>query len=67
MIATLAGGALIGLAAAWLMAANGRVAGISGMAGGLLSPGACWRAAFLIGLLLYIASFFAKGEAPKAA
>ncbi len=50
MTVALAGGALIGLAAAWLMAANGRIAGISGMLGGLLSAGACWRAAFLIGL-----------------
>jgi uncharacterized membrane protein YedE/YeeE len=50
--AALAGGALIGIAAVWLMAANGRVAGISSMLGGLLSAGACWRAAFLIGLPL---------------
>lgn len=55
MTAALTGGALIGLAAVWLMAANGRIAGISGMVGGLLSAGACWRAAFLIGLPLGVA------------
>ncbi|MFP4518837.1 MAG: YeeE/YedE family protein [Oceanicaulis sp.] len=58
------GGALIGLAAVILMAGNGRIAGISGIAGGLIGPrqGAGergWRAAFIIGLvaapLLYMA------------
>ena len=34
--ASLAGGALIGLAALWLLHANGRIAGISGIVGGLL-------------------------------
>lgn len=34
---SLAGGALIGLAAAWLVAFNGRIAGISGIVGGLLT------------------------------
>ncbi|MBN3821844.1 YeeE/YedE family protein, partial [Paraburkholderia sp. Se-20369] len=35
---SLAGGVLIGLAAAWLVLFNGRVAGISGIVGGLLAP-----------------------------
>ena len=50
----LAGGGLIGLAAAWLILLNGRVAGISGMVGQLLSPGGdkSWRLAFVAGLLL---------------
>lgn len=52
----LAGGMLIGLAAAVLMAFNGRVAGISGVLGGLVferRPGdRLWRALFLAGLLL---------------
>lgn len=51
---SLAGGALIGLAAALLMLANGRVAGISGIVGGLLRPvvgDARWRIAFICGLL----------------
>ncbi|GIZ13927.1 YeeE/YedE family protein [Pseudomonas sp. NCCP-436] len=51
----LAGGALIGLAAAVFALANGRVAGISGLLGSLLQRGAEGRgekAAFLLGLLL---------------
>ena len=51
----LAGGALIGLAAAIFALANGRVAGISGLLGSLLQPGAEGRgekAFFLLGLLL---------------
>ena len=50
----LAGGALIGLAASLLILLNGRIAGISGILGGLLRPGPgeiAWRAAFLIGLV----------------
>lgn len=51
----LAGGALIGLAAAIFALANGRVAGISGLLGSLLQRGAEGRgekAAFVVGLLL---------------
>ncbi|WP_434631404.1 YeeE/YedE family protein [Chromobacterium sp. CV08] len=50
----LAGGALIGLAAAWLVLFNGRVAGISGIVGHLLAPGGDkgWRLAFVAGLVL---------------
>lgn len=52
----LAGGGLIGLAAAALLLFNGRVAGISGILGGLLihpQPGdRRWRLWFLAGLLL---------------
>ena len=50
----LAGGAMIGLAAALLVLFNGRIAGISGILGGLLrrSPGEVgWRLAFLLGLV----------------
>lgn len=50
----LAGGVLIGASAALLLLANGRIAGISGILGGLLGPSIrdwAWRAAFLIGLL----------------
>lgn len=53
-LAPLAGGALIGTSAALLLMANGRIAGISGILGGLLAPRAhdwIWRAAFLLGLL----------------
>ncbi|RMH83150.1 YeeE/YedE family protein [Pseudomonas sp. AOB-7] len=51
----LAGGALIGLAAAIFALANGRIAGISGLLGSLLQPGAQGRgeaALFLLGLLV---------------
>lgn len=60
------GGALIGLAAVFLMAANGRIAGISGIAGGLIGPDQsvaerAWRAAFLAGLVLAPALYMAFG------
>ena len=50
----LAGGALIGIAAGMLVLLNGRVAGISGVIGGLLKPARgdiAWRVAFVAGLL----------------
>ena len=51
----LIGGFLIGVASILLMAVNGRVAGISGIAGGLLIPRPeemAWRGLFLAGLIL---------------
>jgi len=51
----LAGGALIGVAAALLVLLNGRIAGISGIVGGLLAPvrgDTAWRMAFVAGLLV---------------
>jgi uncharacterized membrane protein YedE/YeeE len=53
--ASLAGGALIGLAASLLLIGQGRVAGISGIASNALlgrSGDRAWRAAFLSGLVL---------------
>ena len=50
----LAGGALIGLAASLFVLLNGRIAGISGVIGGLFrpSPGDIgWRVAFVLGLV----------------
>ena len=50
----LAGGALIGLAAAMFVLLNGRIAGISGVIGGLFKPvkgDVAWRAAFVLGLV----------------
>jgi uncharacterized membrane protein YedE/YeeE len=50
----LAGGVLIGLASVWLLAANGRIAGVSGILHGLFAqpPGdRRWRAAFIAGLI----------------
>ena len=52
--ASLVGGALIGVAAAMLVLLNGRIAGISGIIGGLLKPAkgdVLWRAAFVLGLV----------------
>jgi uncharacterized protein len=52
--AALAGGLLIGLAAALLLLLNGRIAGISGVVGGLLRPvrgDIGWRVAFMLGLV----------------
>ena len=50
--ASLAGGVLIGLAAALLVLFNGRIAGISGILGGLLRPrGFCARGERLAQLL----------------
>jgi uncharacterized protein len=54
-VSALIGGALIGLAASALYAATGRIAGISGIAGGLLRAGrtdAAWRLLFLGGLVV---------------
>ncbi|GAC1603687.1 MAG: YeeE/YedE family protein [Ramlibacter sp.] len=51
---SLAGGVLIGIAAAMFALLNGRVAGISGVLGGLLRPvrgDVSWRAAFVLGLV----------------
>mgnify|MGYP000933010506 FL=1 len=50
----LLGGMLIGLAAAMFALLNGRIAGISGVLGGLLKPvrgDIAWRAAFVLGLV----------------
>lgn len=49
------GGALIGISASALLLLNGRVAGISGILGGLVRPRAeetSWRALFVAGLLV---------------
>ena len=51
----LGGGALIGISASILLLLNGRVAGISGILGGLVRPRAdetSWRALFVVGLLV---------------
>ena len=56
----LAGGVLIGLAAAMLVLFNGRIAGISGILGGLLRPkrgDLSWRLAFVIGLIIAPAAY----------
>jgi uncharacterized protein len=65
--ASLAGGVLIGIAAAMLVLLNGRIAGISGIVGGLLMPRhgeIAWRLAFVGGLLLAPAMMKVLGEIP---
>ena len=60
------GGALIGLAAVMLMLLAGRVAGISGIAAGVLGVGAIdrgWRIAFIAGLILAPAATMLAGYA----
>jgi uncharacterized membrane protein YedE/YeeE len=60
----IAGGAPIGLSAAILWVANGRIAGISGILGGLLAPLNAdfpWRAAFVAGILLAPLLYRASG------
>jgi len=52
---SLLGGLLIGTASALFILANGRIAGISGILGGLLRPSSgdvLWRLAFLLGLIV---------------
>lgn len=52
--ASLAGGVLIGVAAAMFVLLNGRIAGISGVLAGLLKPvkgDSSWRVAFVLGLV----------------
>jgi uncharacterized membrane protein YedE/YeeE len=58
--ASLAGGLLIGLSAAMFLLFNGRIAGISGILGGVLRPvkgDIGWRIAFMLGLVLAPAVF----------
>ena len=58
----LIGGALIGIAASLLLLLNGRIAGISGILGGIFGTvgGAerYWRLAFIIGLICGAAIYF---------
>lgn len=66
----LLGGALIGFAAALLMLLTGRIAGISGIFGGLLAPNAGdrgWRVAFIAGLIAapLLASFVTSAALPS--
>ncbi len=63
----LAGGVLIGISAAMFVLLNGRIAGISGILGGLLRPmrgDIGWRVAFMLGLVLAPASYALFSELP---
>jgi len=64
----LMGGALVGTAAALFVLLNGRIAGISGVLGGLLRPvkgDVAWRAAFVIGLIIAPLIYVLFGSPPK--
>ena len=59
-VSGLMGGLLIGLAVTLMMLLNGRIAGISSIVSGLLTPKSGdtgWRAAFVVGLLLGALAF----------
>jgi uncharacterized protein len=59
-VSALIGGTLIGLGAAVLLLANGRIAGISGIVGGMLTPAAgdlVWRLCFVVGLIAGAGAF----------
>src|SRR5215468_5822400 len=62
------GGVIIGVAVAMLVLLNGRVAGISGIVGGLLRPApgdVVWRLAFIAGLVAAPLFFSAMGKPPS--
>ena len=66
----LTGGLLIGTAAAMFALLNGRIAGISGVLGGLLKPArgdVAWRVAFVLGLVIapLVYGSFAAWPAPR--
>lgn len=65
---SLAGGLMVGVAAALLINLNGRVLGASGILGGLIPPrgDAAWRLSFVAGLLIAPLAFglFKIGQAP---
>lgn len=66
--ASLSGGLLIGLAVALLLMLNGKIAGISGIIGGLFRPSqgdVSWRVAFLAGLVLSPPAFALVSPLPE--
>jgi uncharacterized protein len=68
-VSGLIGGLLIGLAVALMLLLNGRIAGVSGIVSGLVTPKAGdtgWRAAFVLGLPLGAFAYIlvAGGPAP---
>ncbi len=65
---SLAGGLMIGVASAMFLFFNGRIAGISGIAGGLLRPlrgDIAWRIAFISGLVISPLVFALAAPLPK--
>ena len=66
-VPALVGGALIGLAATWLLAALGRIAGISGIVNGLVEgapEGRGWRLAFVLAMVAAAGAWFAFTGTP---
>jgi len=64
---SLAGGIMIGAAAAMLVLLNGRIAGVSGIIGGVLRPAGgdlAWRVAFIAGLLVAPVVYRLTGSPP---
>ena len=64
---SLAGGVLIGLATGMFLFLNGRIAGISGILGGLLRPikgDVGWRVAFVAGLIFSPIAFIVATPLP---
>ena len=67
-LTALAGGMLIGIAAAMFALLNGRIAGISGVLGGLLRPvkgNGAWRIAFVLGLVGTSAVYLLVAALPR--
>jgi uncharacterized protein len=65
--ASLSGGILIGIAAAMFILLNGRIAGISGILGGLLTPqkgDIVWRALFIGGMVLAPSAWLLFADLP---
>jgi uncharacterized protein len=68
-VSGLVGGLLIGLAVTLLLLLNGRLAGISGIVGGLINPkggDSAWRVAFVAGLPLGALAFALASGGPLA-
>ena len=70
-VSALIGGALIGLSVLLLLLLNGRIAGVSGIAGGLLATNPkpprseiAWRVLFLVGLALGAAAYSLVAPVP---
>lgn len=67
-VMSLTGGLLIGLASVMFLLFNGRIAGISGILGGLLKPARgdiAWRIAFVAGLLISPVVFAVAAPLPE--
>jgi uncharacterized protein len=65
---SLAGGVLIGIAAAMFALLNGRIAGVSGVLGGLLKPArgdVAWRVAFVLGLVIAPLAYALVSRLPR--